>query len=90
MSLLPKWELVGATIGRLFEFESFTKSMEFVNQVAENADAVNHHPDIDIRYNKVRLLLTTHDAGGLTLLDMEMAAAADDIAGVIAQNGSVH
>jgi 4a-hydroxytetrahydrobiopterin dehydratase len=48
--------------------------MRFVNAVAEQAEAAQHHPDIDIRYNKVRLRLATHDAGGLTAKDFELAA----------------
>ena len=56
------------------------QSMEFVNQVAETAESVNHHPDIDVRYSAVTLALTTHDSGGLTLNDVDLAAACDDFA----------
>ena len=49
--------------------------MEFVNQVAPLAEAAGHHPDIDIRYNRVRLALVTHDAGGITTRDTDMAAS---------------
>jgi 4a-hydroxytetrahydrobiopterin dehydratase len=51
--------------------------MEFVNAVGAAAEAANHHPDIDIRWNTVRLALTTHDSGGITLLDLALAAAID-------------
>jgi 4a-hydroxytetrahydrobiopterin dehydratase len=51
--------------------------MEFVNHAAALAEAANHHPDIDIRYNKVRLALVTHDAGGITHNDIEMAKKLD-------------
>ena len=53
----------------------FAAALAFVNAVGAAAEAANHHPDIDIRWNKVRLALTTHDAGGLTLLDLALAAA---------------
>ncbi len=54
-------------------FEDFVRSMRFVNRVASRAESMNHHPDISIRYNKVRLALTTHDEGGLTTKDFELA-----------------
>jgi 4a-hydroxytetrahydrobiopterin dehydratase len=57
--------------------------MEFVNQVAEEAESVNHHPDIDIRYNKVTLALTTHDSGGITQNDVDLAVAADQVADAV-------
>jgi len=53
--------------------------MTFVNKVAEQAEKANHHPDIDIRYNRVRLALVSHDAGGLTEKDFALAAAADGL-----------
>jgi len=56
-----------------FVFPSFAEAIAFVNRVAEHADSMNHHPDIDIRYNRVQLVLTTHDAGGLTRLDYDLA-----------------
>ncbi len=67
------WHLRGKTISKTFIFENFAQSMRFVNQVARLAESVNHHPDIAIRYNKVRLLLTTHDEGGLTMRDFDLA-----------------
>ena len=77
---LPNWKREGDTITRKFQFADFSRALEFVNVVGEAAEDVKHHPDIDIRYNKVTLTLTTHDAGGLTLADMEMAASADGTA----------
>ena len=53
--------------------------MEFVNEVAELAEAAGHHPDIDIRYNKVRLALSSHDAGGLTQRDFDLASSIDEL-----------
>jgi 4a-hydroxytetrahydrobiopterin dehydratase len=53
--------------------------MKFVNKVAEAAEQANHHPDIDIRYNKVRMLLTSHDSGGVTARDLRMAKQITEI-----------
>ncbi len=70
---LPGWELVDGELVRLVEFKDFVAAMQFVNRVAEKAEAAGHHPDIDIRYNKVRLALVTHDSGGVTAKDLAMA-----------------
>ena len=75
------WSLRGNEIVRTFVFADFVAAMRFVNAVAEAAEAADHHPDIDIRYNKVTLALTTHDSGGLTEKDFALAAEADTIAG---------
>jgi 4a-hydroxytetrahydrobiopterin dehydratase len=79
LSSLPEWKLEGKEIVRQYEFADFAAAMVFVNQVAEKAEAAGHHPDIDIRYNKVRLALVSHDKGGLTKRDMSMAKAIDSI-----------
>ena len=73
----PEWESEGMGITRTFEFEGFMEAMEFVNTVADVAEEADHHPDIDIRWRKVRLVLVTHSAGGLTDLDVEMAQRID-------------
>ena len=70
---LPGWRLEDGKLLRDFLFADFKEAMKFVTQVAEIAETANHHPDIDIRYNKVRLGLVTHDAGGITAKDAEMA-----------------
>jgi 4a-hydroxytetrahydrobiopterin dehydratase len=70
---LAGWKLENKEIVRSFEFPDFKAAMQFVNAVAEKAESAGHHPDIDIRYNKVRLALVSHDAGGLTERDMKMA-----------------
>lgn len=70
---LPGWRLEGKEIVRTFEFPDFAAAMRFVNAVAEQAESAGHHPDIDVRYNKVKLVLSSHDAGGLTERDMKMA-----------------
>lgn len=72
-------------ISRTYSFAGFALAMEFVNRVAEAAESVNHHLDIDIRHRNVTLLLTTHDTGGLTTNDFQMAAACDALAGEGAQ-----
>jgi 4a-hydroxytetrahydrobiopterin dehydratase len=71
---LPGWRLDEGKLIRDFGFKDFVEAMAFVNKVAEVAESMGHHPDIDIRYNKVRLGLVTHDAGGITAKDAEMAA----------------
>jgi len=70
---LPEWDLEKKHIERVFEFDDFTQAMDFVNSVAEIAEEDDHHPNIDIRYNKVRIELSTHSEGGLTDLDFEVA-----------------
>ena len=59
------------------KLHDFAAALAFVNAVGAAAEAANHHPDIDIRWNTVRLALTTHDSGGLTLLDLALAGAID-------------
>lgn len=70
---LPEWESEKKHIERTFEFDDFYQAMEFVNGVAEIAEEEDHHPEIDIRYNKVRLVISTHTEGGLTEVDFEIA-----------------
>jgi 4a-hydroxytetrahydrobiopterin dehydratase len=70
---LPGWERHGDEMRRTFAFADFEGSLAFVSQVGALAEAANHHPDIDIRYSKVTLTLTTHDAGGLTAKDLDLA-----------------
>lgn len=70
---LPGWALEAGEMVRTFTFADFAEAMHFVNQVAQVAEIAGHHPDIDIRYNRVRLGLVTHDAGGITENDTAMA-----------------
>lgn len=79
-SSLPLWQRRGSVLKRTLEFADFPQAMRFVNAIAKAAEAAQHHPDIDIRWNKVALKLTTHDAGGLTAKDFELAAKVDRIA----------
>jgi len=78
---LPGWERAGDTIAKTYELGSFPAAIQFVAAVGERAEAVNHHPDIDIRWRRVRLALTTHDEGGLTEKDVALAGEAEAIAG---------
>ena len=71
------WERVGDELVTTVELHDFAAALAFVNGVGAAAEAANHHPDIDIRWNKVHLVLTTHSAGGLTVLDIALAAAID-------------
>jgi 4a-hydroxytetrahydrobiopterin dehydratase len=75
----PDWEKRGAAIVRTFQFKDFPAAIKFVDAVAELAEQAWHHPDIDIRWNKVTLTLTTHDAGGLTKKDFVLARKFDEL-----------
>jgi len=78
---LPGWQRKGDAIQRVFEFSDFKAAMQFVNKIAEAAEAANHHPDIDIRYNKVTMALVSHDSGGVTERDVRMAQRINQISG---------
>jgi 4a-hydroxytetrahydrobiopterin dehydratase len=74
----PKWSKRGRTIRRKYQFQGFLEAIDFVNRIARAAERSNHHPDIDIRWNKVTLVLSTHSEGGLTGKDFSMARHCDD------------
>lgn len=80
LSDLPGWQIEDGELTRTFNFKDFRAALAFVNRVGEHAEEAGHHPDIDIRYNRVRLSLVTHDAGGLTAKDFDLAAAANKLA----------
>ncbi|MEM9662532.1 MAG: 4a-hydroxytetrahydrobiopterin dehydratase [Planctomycetota bacterium] len=75
-----EWSEVGGEIQRTYQFDDFVASMAFVQKIADYAERVQHHPDILIRYSKVTLTVSTHDAGGITALDFDLAKAADGYA----------
>lgn len=77
---LPEWSLVSEAIQKTYQFDTFVESMRFVTAVADEAERAQHHPDVLIRYNKVTLTLSTHDAGGITQKDFDLAARADALA----------
>ena len=80
LATVPDWTKKGSTIVRTFQFKDFVAAVRFVNAVARLAEKAWHHPDIDIRWNKVSLTLTTHDAGGLTTKDFTLAHRFDRLA----------
>ena len=80
LATVPDWTAKGAAITRTFQFHSFAVAIIFVNHVARLAEAAQHHPDIDIRWNRVTLTLSTHDAGGLTEKDFALARQCDQMA----------
>ena len=77
LQAVPKWSKRAQTILRTFKFEGFLKGIEFVNRIAAKAQKMNHHPDIDIRFDQVTLMLTTHDEGGITEKDFNLARLCD-------------
>jgi len=79
LKAIPKWSKRAQTLFRTFKFEGFLKSIDFVNRIAKRAEKSNHHPDIDIRFNKVTLTLTTHDEGGITEKDFSLARQCDEV-----------
>jgi 4a-hydroxytetrahydrobiopterin dehydratase len=80
LQALPGWKKSGNAIERNFQFTNFLQAMDFVNQIAEAAEAVNHHPDIHISYNKVTMALVSHDSGGVTQRDVRMAGKINELA----------
>ena len=68
-----RWKLNNDKISRLVNFNNFKEAMEFVNKVADEAEKMDHHPDMNISYDKVELTLTTHSEGGLTEKDFTLA-----------------
>jgi 4a-hydroxytetrahydrobiopterin dehydratase len=69
----PEWAIEDGMLVRFWTFNGFVEAIAFVNRVARLAEQANHHPDIDIRYNRVKLALVSHDAGGITARDAQMA-----------------
>lgn len=74
------WSRSGDLIEKTFQLPTFLDSIAFVGRVAELAEEADHHPDLDIRYTQVRVGLSTHDAGGITGMDTELA---EKIEGVV-------
>jgi len=77
---LPQWRIESGELTRIYVFKDFAAALAFTNRVGALAETAGHHPDIDIRYNRVRLGLVTHDAGGLTEADFRLAGQADGVA----------
>jgi len=76
---LPGWERSGDEIVKVFERPSFADAIAFVVRVGFLAESTDHHPDLDVRWRRVRVALTTHDAGGLTALDVDLARRIEEL-----------
>lgn len=76
---LSGWSRRGDVLVKTYSFQKFLDGVEFVDEVAGVAERMNHHPDIDIRYTKVTLTLSTHDAGGITQSDLDLAEAIESL-----------
>jgi 4a-hydroxytetrahydrobiopterin dehydratase len=79
LAAIPNWQLSDGKITRTYEFKDFPAAIKFVETIGAIAEQAWHHPDIDIRWNKVTLTLTTHDAGGLTEKDFALAKQFDQL-----------
>lgn len=79
MAHLSEWKQMDQAIFKTFIFKDFSGAIRFVNEVTQAAEKANHHPDIDIRWKKVKLLLTTYDSGGLTTKDFDLATIIDQL-----------
>ena len=79
LKTVPAWTKRAQTICRTYKFEGFLMSIAFMQRIAKCAQKMNHRPDIDIRFDQVKLTLTTHDAGGLTEKDFTLAEQCDEI-----------
>ena len=77
---LPGWSRRGGVLQKSYAFPTFMAAVAFVNRVAEAAEALDHHPDLDIRYTKVACALSTHSAGGITQLDLDLARRMEALA----------
>ncbi|GAA4236045.1 4a-hydroxytetrahydrobiopterin dehydratase [Streptosporangium album] len=77
---VPEWRREGNEIRRTIKASDFPTAIRIVDEVAVEAEKLNHHPDIDIRWRTLHLTLSTHDAGGLTEMDFTLAARIDAIA----------
>jgi 4a-hydroxytetrahydrobiopterin dehydratase len=77
LNSLTGWKRHGDEIEKQFQFTDFVQAMQFVNKVAAEANAADHHPDIKIEYNKVKMTLSTHSAGGITTKDFALAQRID-------------
>ena len=79
LQAIPQWTREGSIIKRSVTLASFPAAIKLVHAVADAAESADHHPDMDIRFNQVTFALTTHDSGGLTMKDMELARRIDEL-----------
>ena len=80
LQTVPQWQQKDQNLTRTFKFKGFVEAIAFVDKLVEPAEAAGHHPDLAISYNKVTVSLTTHDAGGLTQMDFDLAQKISEIA----------
>ena len=78
---LPGWSRRGDVLTKSYTFKRFPEGIVFIQRVADVAERIDHHPDIDVRYTKVTFMLSTHDAGGITNRDIELATAIERLSG---------
>jgi len=83
---LPAWRVEDGTLVRSIKAPSFADGVRLVDEVAAVADQIDHHPDIDVRWTTVTFRLTTHSAGGVTEMDLQLAAAIDHLAAASGSN----
>lgn len=76
---LPGWSRESGAIVKTYKFSKFADGIAFVGRIAKAADAMDHHPDIDIRYTKIRVALSTHDSGGVTGMDAKLAGQVETL-----------
>lgn len=81
LGALPGWTRKGSALTKTYSFARFADGIRFVDRVAELADSMDHHPDIDVRYTNVTFSLSTHDAGGITQRDLDLAKGIEHTAG---------
>ncbi len=81
---LPGWARRGGALTKTFSFDRFADGIRFVDRLARVADDMNHHPDIDVRYTKITVMLSTHDAGGITEADLRLAEKIETVNGTTA------
>ena len=79
LKAVPGWSQHAQKLCRTYKFETFLMSIAFVRRIAKRAEKIQHHPDIDIRFDQVTLTLTTHDAGGITEKDFTLAGQCDEV-----------
>jgi 4a-hydroxytetrahydrobiopterin dehydratase len=80
LATLPGWQREGDAIAKEFQFDGFGDAIAFVVGLAFKAEKADHHPDLDVRYNRVRVTLSTHSDGGITAKDLALAAEAEGVA----------
>ena len=76
---LNGWDFQDNSLKKTFTFDSYMQSINFINRVAEKAEIVNHHPDMEVGWCKIRIAFTSHDLGGVTASCIEMAKQVDSV-----------